>query len=131
MAKRPKRGPEWYIQRDLIEYLQTRSWLVERMIGNAYQVGIPDLFAHHIKWGSRWIDVKVKNRYTFTPAQKIKWPMWEKHGLGIWILVAANQSEYNKLFGPPNFRDYWKASWDERPDIDAMLDELNLDNEQL
>lgn len=128
--RKKKHGPEWFIQRDLITFLEARGWLVERMIGNAYQFGVPDLYAHHIKWGPRWIDVKVKGRYTFTTAQKIKWPLWEEHGAGIWILTAADQEQYDKLFQPPNWRDYWKSSWDKLPDIDALLDELEREYEQ-
>lgn len=126
MAKR-KHGPEWFIQQDLVAFLEARNWLVERLIGNAWQFGIPDLYAHHSRWGARWIDVKVSGRYSFTTAQKIKWPVWEKHGVGIWILTAATQEEYDKLFKAPNWREFWKPSWDTRPDIDLLLDELDLD----
>ena len=122
---RPKHGPEWYIQRDLITFLKARKWLVERMIGNAYQYGIPDLYCHHNKWGGRWIDVKNPGRYSFTREQKIKWPIWERHGCGIWILTAATQVEYDKLFASPNWREYWKPSWGVVPDIDKLLDELD------
>lgn len=122
--KRAKHGPEWFIQQDLIKFLDARGWLVERMIGNAYQMGIPDLYCHHPKWSYRWIDVKQPNKYSFTKEQKRKWPEWEQKGVGIWILTAANQEEYDKLFAPPNWRDYWKASWGELPDVDALLDEL-------
>ena len=63
----------------LIAFLKTRGWLVERMIGNAFQMGIPDLFCHHPKWGQRWIDVKRPGKnYTFTKAQKRKWPVWDE-----------------------------------------------------
>ena len=71
---RSKHGPEWHIQRDLVTFLKARNWLVERMIGNAYQFGIPDLYCHHNKWGGRWIDVKNPGKYSFTRKQKIKWP---------------------------------------------------------
>lgn len=33
------------------------------------------------------------------------------------------QEEYDKLFAPPNWRDFWKPSF-EPPDVDAMIDEL-------
>lgn len=122
--RRAKHGPEWYIQRDVVAYLEARGWLVERMIGNAFQTGIPDLYCHHPKWGARWIDCKQPKRYSFTKAQRLKWPRWEQAGIGIWILTAASQEEYDKLFGPPNWRHYWKASWGDLPDIDAILDEL-------
>jgi len=122
--RRPKHGPEWYIQQDVIKYLEARGWLVERMVGNAFQTGIPDLYCHHPKWGYRWIDCKQPKNYAFTKAQKRKWPEWEQKGVGIWILTAATQEEYDKLFRPPNWRQYWKASWGELPDVDALLDEL-------
>jgi hypothetical protein len=50
--------------------------------------------------------------------------VWEAFGIGIWILTAATQAEYDKLFRPPNWRAYWKKSWGEAPDVDALLDEL-------
>ena len=121
--KRNKHGPEWYIQRDLIRYLEDRGWLVERLIGNALQVGIPDIWIYHFDYGPRWIDVKNLTSYEFTPAQRDKWPKWEKHGVGIWILTAATQSEYDKLFGDPNWRDYWKPKYN-LPSIDEAIDAL-------
>ena len=95
------------------------------MIGNAFQYGIPDLYCHHEKWGGRWIDVKNPGKYSFTREQKIKWPAWERYGCGIWILTAATQEEYDKLFAPPNWREFWKPSWGDVPDIDQLLDELD------
>lgn len=124
--RRPKHGPEWYIQRDVKRFLADRQWLVERTHGNLYQQGIPDLFVAHRRYGQRWIDCKQPKRYTFTKAQRIKWPLWEQHGVGIWIITAATQEEYDKLMGPPNWRDFWKPSWGEMPNIDALLDELTM-----
>lgn len=124
-----KHGPEWFIQRDLVAFLEAREWLVERMIGNAFQTGIPDLYAHHPKWGGRWIDVKNNGRYSFTKAQKRKWPLWESYGVGIWILTSADQQAYDKLFGPPNWRNYWKASWGVIPNIEELLAQVKLDDD--
>lgn len=121
---RAKHGPEWYIQRDLIAFLEARGWLVERTHGNLYQTGFPDLLAMHEKWGQRWIDCKQPKRYSFTKAQRQKWPLWAAKRTGIWILTAATQEEYDKLFHAPNWRDYWKESWSQVPDINALLDEL-------
>jgi hypothetical protein len=123
---RTKHGPEYHIQNDLVEYLRVRGWLVERLIGNAFQVGIPDLFLHHPKWGSRWVDVKVDGHYSFTKAQKIKWPLWETYNLGIWILTAATQAEYDKLFAPPNWRSFVKKNWKlpTQAEIDELLDDV-------
>jgi len=114
-------GPEWYIQNDLRTFLQCREWRVERMIGNALQTGIPDLYAFHRRHGERWIDVKTPGRYSFTNAQKIKWPIWADFNRGIWILTAANQIEYDKLFQPPNWKDFWKPTWGVIPDIESLL----------
>lgn len=126
--KRAKHGPEFKIQGALIEYLKARRWYVERMIGNAFQVGVPDLYVAHPKYGTRWIDVKNPGKYSFTKAQKLKWPIWEAHGIGIWIPTAPTQAEYDKLFALPNWRRYWKDSWGEVPDVDALLDELDRES---
>lgn len=122
--RQAKHGPEWYIQRDVITMLDARGWLVEHTHGNLYQTGFPDLFVAHTKWGQRWIDCKQPKRYTFTKAQKLKWPRWESKGVGIWIMTAATQEQYDVLFAPPNWRDYWKASWGDIPDIDKLLAEM-------
>jgi hypothetical protein len=128
---KPKHGPEWHIQQALIDYLKERGWLVEVMHGNAFQQGIPDLYVHHPQWGSRWIDCKNPKDYTFTKAQRSKWPLWDHYGVGIWILTAADQEQYDRLFGLPNWKDYWKDSWalPTVEDIDAMLDELDAEEE--
>jgi hypothetical protein len=70
--------------------------------------------------------VKVEGKYNFTKAQKIKWPVWEKFGVGIWILTGADQENYDKLFQSPNWRDYWKDSWKTptQANIDALLDQI-------
>lgn len=102
--------PEAKIQSALVDYLTARSWLVERMHGNAYQRGVPDLYCYR-EGEHRWIDVKVAGRYSFTPAQRHKWLIWDSFGVGIWILTGACQSEYNKLFEPPNWREFWRERW--------------------
>jgi len=125
--QRAKHGPEWHIQKKLVQYLKDREWVVEVMHGNAFQQGIPDLWIFNRKWGARWVDTKNPTKYSFTKAQKLKWPYWDSMGIGIWILTAATQEEFDKLFGPPNWRDYWKESWalPTQSDIDKMLDEFD------
>jgi hypothetical protein len=131
--KRPKHGPEWFIQRDLIALLKARGWHVERTHGNLYQTGFPDLYVMHKKWGTRWIDCKQPKYYSFTKAQRIKWPLWEAMGTPIWILTAATQEEYDKLMGPPNWRDYVKDSWKipTQDEIDKLLDEIDAGDDFL
>lgn len=117
--------PEAKIQAALIDFLEGRNWLVEPTHGNAFQKGLPDLFLAHVRHGQRWVDCKVKGKYSFTKAQKAKWPKWEKNGVGIWILTAASQDEYDLLFQPPNWRKYWRDSYGQLEDIDALLRGLN------
>jgi hypothetical protein len=54
------------------------------------------------------------------------------HPNRIWILTAATQEQYDLLFKPPNWRDFWKPSFavPTKADIDAMLDELDREEEQ-
>lgn len=124
-----KTGPEAKIQRKFIEYLEQRGWHVERMIGNALQKGIPDIYIMHPKYGSRWVDLKNPGKYEFTTNQKIKWPIWDKYGIGIWIITGSSDEEYNKLFYPPNWREYWKPKYDkEAKELEENLERLYNEN---
>lgn len=116
-----RHGPEWYIQRNFIEFLEDRHWHVERMIGNMMQFGIPDIWAVHKSHGPRWIDLKNPDSYEFTMRQIQKWPVWEAHGGLIWIITGNH--DYDKLFEPPNWRAYWKAKYDDIPTVEELLDE--------
>lgn len=120
-----RKSIESKIQSRLMKFLRARGWLVENMHGNMFQSGIPDLYCFKREYGERWIDVKVEGRYSFTKAQRIKWVQWEIAGIGIWILTGHTQKDYNRLFRPPNWRDYWKDSYDKLPDIDKLIRELN------
>lgn len=123
---------ECQIQCKLIEFLKARGWHVERMLANKFQTGIPDLFCYCRKWGMRWVEIKRRDRYSFTLRQRQKWPAWEKAGLGIWVLTAATQEQYDLLFKPPNWRQFWRPSFatPTASDVDAMLDELVREGEQ-
>jgi hypothetical protein len=127
-------GPEYFIQDRWVTFLEGKGWHVERLTGNAFQHGIPDLYLGHPEHGCRWVDIKVYGRYSFTKSQRLKWPIWERYGIGIWILGADSKEtctkehmiqEHEILFGSPNWRDFWRSSWDEKPDIDKMLEELD------
>lgn len=116
---------EFKIQKALVQYMRARGWLVERLIGNAFQYGIPDLYCYHPKWGERWVDCKrPDNTYSFTKAQRQKWPLWAKYGVGIWILTSID--DYPLLFKEPNWRNYWKSTWvyPSEEEIDRLLDDI-------
>ena len=79
----------------------------------------------------RWVEVKRPEGYSFTLRQRQNFPEWEKSGVGIWILTAATQEQYDLLFGPPNWRDFWRPSFalPTRADVDAMIDDLAREHE--
>jgi hypothetical protein len=104
--KQPRKRPERKIQNDIKTYLRAREWFVMEMHGNAFQFGVPDLFASHHKYGHRWIEVKNPGQYKFTAAQLEYFPQFCAHGSGIWIMVAATHAEYQKLFTTPNWHLY-------------------------
>lgn len=103
---RRKQGPEAIIQADIIAYMVTRGWLVKETHGNLYQSGFPDLYCTHSQYGIRWIECKQETGYCFTPAQLEWFPKFTANGTGIWILCAATESEYLKLWHPPNWWVY-------------------------
>lgn len=107
--------PETILRNDGYKLLRTKGWWPETLFNNAFQKGIPDSFIFHREHGFRWIDWKISSNYSFTKAQRQKWPLWEAAGIGIWILTAATEDEYQKLFEPPNWRAYWKPSFDRKP----------------
>ncbi len=120
---RKQHGPEYGIQRAIVKFLRLRGWHVERVVGIGWQYGLPDLYITHPKFGQRWLEVKNPDEYTFTKHQRQKFPILDAFGTGIWIMVGATEEEYEKLFKPPNWKEYWKDSWGEI-DIDALLLEI-------
>lgn len=89
--------------------LQLRGWYVKVLHGNKYQSGLPDLYATHKVHGTRFIECKLPGMVgsAFTKAQREVFPKLIDNGTSIWILVAATEYEYKKLFCPSNFMEYW------------------------
>ena len=126
MAKQPEK----IIEEEVEILLHARGWYTEGTHGNAFQKGFPDLYCLHSRYGHRWIDLKVPSKNSLTKAQRLKWPLWEANGGEIWILTAATEEEYSKLFQPPNWREFWKKSYGELPDVDKILKAMaNTDDE--
>jgi hypothetical protein len=132
---RPKKprsphGPEFSIQRDIVRFLTNRGWRVERLVGMAWQSGLPDLLAGHKDFGMRFIEVKYEDKYHFTQAQKCKFPLLMDHGMGIWILTEASKEQYDRLFTTPNLWDYLKRSdCPSEDDIDRLMQEIEEEND--
>ena len=116
---------EAVIQKECVAYLRARHWFVKRFTGNAYQYGVPDVMAYHKDYGTRWIDFKPPKGGRLTQKQIIEWPQWEAAGIGIWIITAANDTEYAKLWQAPNWREWWKPSYE--IDLNQLLSEVSLD----
>jgi len=79
---------------------------VVRIHGSLFQSGLPDLYATHSRYGPRWIEVKQPIDFSFTGAQLDRFPKLSANGTKIWILTAATESEYKKLFLPANWAFY-------------------------
>ena len=99
-------GKEAAIQSAIVDFLTLRQWFVMVTHGNMYQRGFPDLFATHSKYGYRWVEVKHPTEYCFTPAQIETFPKLVAFGSGVWIMSAATQFEYEKLWKPCNWYQY-------------------------
>lgn len=100
------KGPEYKIQQKIIRFLEARGWFVKVMTGTMYQWGIPDLYACHKRHGHRWIEVKNPESYSFTAAQHSEFPKFLAHGDPIFILTAANDLNYKRLWEPSNLWKY-------------------------
>ena len=103
---RGPRRPEDKLVDELTAFLKIRDWYVKKMHGNAYQKGFPDLYIGHRKYGHRLVECKILGQYAFTENQLIEFPKMSGFGIGIWILVAATEEEYQKLWQPPNWYQY-------------------------
>ena len=102
----PKSGPEGKIQDSVISKLEERGWFCLETYGNAYQSGLPDVFACHKTYGSKWIEFKNPDGYKFTAAQSDVFPRFAAEGVGIWILDGDTDVHINKLDGPANWHTY-------------------------
>ena len=105
---RKKKRPEDAIRDRIRAMLESLGWFVKTTHGSMYQTGFPDLFACHARYGQRWIEVKRPKMKggKFTPAQLRDLPLFCANGSGVWILTAATDSEYKKLFLQCNWYHY-------------------------
>jgi len=108
LIPKKKHGPEHEIQNDIIKFLRYRGWFVKPTHGNMYQSGFPDLFCTHYQYGHRWVEVKDPGRTgdPFTNAQREIFPLLCANGSGVWVMVAATEPEYQKLFKKYNWWQY-------------------------
>jgi hypothetical protein len=88
--------------------LHRKGWFCKITHGSIYQAGFPDVFATHKRHGHRWIEAKTPDRRgdVFTSAQLEVFPKLCANGSGVWVLTAATDGEYAKLFCPANWAMY-------------------------
>lgn len=98
-----RKKPETLLQNEIIKLLRNKEWYVRQTHGNMFSSGWPDLYAAHLRYGTRWIEVKMPENYAFTAAQLDDFPEFAAKGVGIWIIQRATDEEYSKLFKPPNW----------------------------
>lgn len=121
------------IQRRVKAELIAAGWHVEVLSCNAYQKGIPDLYAFKIHRGKeihRWIDVKRPKGGTLTKHQVQKWSAWEKIGLGVWILTGQEPDYDLVLCRRPNWREWWKPRYEKWLECNPweVLEDANNDD---
>lgn len=106
---RSKKRPEDTIRDALRTFLEDRGWYVVIMHGSLYQSGIPDLLCCHKKHGIRFVEVKLPSMKgsRFTNAQHTVFNALSNNGCPIWILTAASENEYKKLFQRENWFEYY------------------------
>lgn len=107
---RPKHGPEFKIQKDIIKYLREREWFIRQTHGCQWQAGFPDLICAKRRYGTRWIEAKAPIGYKFTDAQLKTFPEFSKNKIGIWVLTEMTDESYQKLFKPPNWAQYLQVA---------------------
>lgn len=102
---REKDNPEERILQAIVSMLIRKGWHVERLTMGVMMHGLPDLYATHKHRGARWIEVKDPSRKgnVFTAAQRAKFPILSGNGSPIWVLTAATEDEYSKLFAKENW----------------------------
>ena len=103
--KKKIQQPEKKIRNEIVRFLMYRGWHVEIVDFN----GLPDLYATHKLYFGRWIEVKLPEMKgsSFTVAQKRVFPAFSDNGTPIWVLTDATEYEYQKLFKPSNFFEYF------------------------
>ena len=104
MIKHPRNRIEHDRQEDLRAKMKKLGWHTEKMHGNAFQKGFPDLFCTHPVYGYRLIEMKKSFEERLTPDQITKFALLSQHGAKIWILTGPEN--YDWLFMPSNWQQW-------------------------
>lgn len=110
--RRPRsRGtqPETKVRDAIRRKLEYHGWFVKVIHGSKFQHGLPDLFVSHVRYGQKWVEVKVPGRINLqfggvSDHQRKCFKQMEIHGVPIYILTGADETHL--LAGKPNWRSY-------------------------
>jgi len=102
-------GPEHRGQERLRELMHKSGWHTEKLHGNAFQSGLPDLICWHPTRGVRLVEVKTPSG-AFTPAQRHKFHLISAHGGMIWVLVVTDPPDNDHLLSQIKLLDR-PANW--------------------
>lgn len=104
--KKPRKNsrPEDKISIAVQRKLREEGWFCIKTHGNAFQSGLPDIYACHEKYGSRWIETKVPLKGQITRAQWVVFNQLNDKGIGVYIITKPE--DYPKLFKPSNWPWY-------------------------
>ena len=103
---RKHQQPEHHVKKAICAMLRCKGWFVKETHGNMFQSGFPDLFACHSRYGQRWVEVKLPKGSRLTGAQLEDFPKLCANGSGVWILTGDDDTDYEKLFKPPNWYQF-------------------------
>ncbi len=101
--RKPKTQPESVGAARLRRYMEARGWFLKKLHGNKFQSGMPDYVAFHATYKMRWIENKTLEGRLKPSQVRCFTEMAEK---GEKIYVCFDEVDYDKLFGPDNWRDF-------------------------
>jgi len=92
------------IQKALTEHMFMREWYCKVLTSNKHQKGLPDLFCTCQSFGSRWIEVKRSDKFSFTQNQLDVFTRLSSKNIGVYVLNGPH--DYDKLFGQANWHSF-------------------------
>lgn len=95
-----KLGPEALRQKRVMTKLRANGWHCKETHGNEFQSGFPDIFACHLRYGSRWVEIKCPTGSRLEESQIETFTEFGKKRIGVWVLTDDTEYELNKLMIP-------------------------------
>jgi hypothetical protein len=97
-------------------FMEARGWKAIKLVGNAFQCGLPDHLYYHPALGHRFVEFKHfkegKNTLSITKAQRERFPDFIKAGMPVYCIATEDirgvenklmrEHLYSKLFKAPN-----------------------------